>query len=503
MKALSPLTAIICLCLALASRAQVPPAPPREFRGLWVATVNNIDWPSRPGLSTQQQQSELTAILDAALALHLNAVFLQVRPNCDALYESELEPWSEYLTGVMGRAPFPYYDPLDFAVAQAHKRGLELHAWINPFRVRSLDLKTAVARDFVSRRHPEMVRRYGKYLWLDPTLRETRDYCLRVITDLVHRYDIDGVHFDDYFYPYREKVNNKEIDFPDDLSWARYRAAGGKLARNDWRRDNIDQFIQAVYAAIKAEKPWVKFGVSPFGIWRPQHPLPVKGLDSYDVLFSDSRLWFEKGWVDYLAPQLYWPVDSKDQNFGALLQWWSEQNPLHRHLWPGIRVGGWPAIAATNDARETVREIEATRRQPGASGDILWHVRPLFQTNTAVAAALLRDVYGEPALVPASPWLSASNPPAPLLAVKVNGDSFKLKWKSGSDYDPWQWVLEKKVGARWLMEIYPSTVRETSFVAPQESLRPSSIALAAVNRYGNLSAWAIETPTNALSAPAP
>jgi len=505
MRLLFLFVAIACLFFGVCfpTGAQVPPPPLREFRGLWVATVNNIDWPSRAGLSTPQQQAELTAILDAALALHFNAVFLQVRPDCDALYESQIEPWSEYLTGAMGRAPFPYYDPLDFAVAEAHKRGIELHAWINPFRVRSLDLKTAVSHNFITHRHPEMVRRYGKYLWLDPTLQETREYCLRVVADLVHRYDIDGIHFDDYFYPYREKVDNREIEFPDDQSWSRYRATGGKLGRNDWRRDNINEFIQSVYAAIKAERPWVKFGVSPFGIWRPQHPVSVKGLDSYDVLFSDSRLWLEKGWVDYLAPQLYWPVDSKDQNFGALLQWWSEQNSLHRHLWPGIKVGGWPGIPANRDAHEVIREIEATRSHVGVTGNILWHTRPLFQTNTAVAPALLREVYMEPALAPASPWLSTSNPPAPLLTVKLSGDSFKLKWKSATDYDPWQWVLEKKVGARWITEVYPPAVHETTFLAPQESLRPSAIALAAVNRYGNLSPWSLETPTNSAVVPTP
>lgn len=474
--------------------ADVPPAPRREFRGLWVATVNNVDWPSRPGLTTQQQQSELIAILDGAVALRLNAIILQVRPDCDALYESEIEPWSEYLTGTMGHAPFPYYDPLDFAVREAHKRGLELHAWINPFRVRSLDHKGAVAHDFITHRHPEMVRRYGHYLWLDPALAETRAYTLSVIKDIVHRYDIDGFHLDDYFYPYREKANNKDIDFPDSAAWARYRAEGGKLARNDWRRHNIDQFVEAAYTLIKREKPWVKFGVSPFGIWRPQNPPQVKGLDAYDVLFADSRQWLQRGWLDYLAPQLYWPMDAKDQSFSALLKWWTEQNPLRRHLWPGMKIGDWRGLRDADSAREVAREIQAIRTEPGAAGLILWHARPLLQNLGGVASALSRDINAEPALVPASPWLDSTSPPPPRLNVKIEGDKVRLDWKSGSDRDPWQWVLEKKVGEHWLTEIYPGSVTGTFFIAPEAKFRPSAMALAAVDRCGALSPWAFGLP---------
>ncbi|MDW8310812.1 MAG: family 10 glycosylhydrolase, partial [Verrucomicrobiales bacterium] len=257
---------------AAPDRAITPPSPAREFRGAWVATVKNIDWPSRPGLTADQQKAELTAMLDQAARLKLNAILLQVRPACDALYASRFEPWSPYLTGRMGKPPEPYYDPLEFAVTQAHRRGLELHAWFNPYRalVKSPDLE--VAPTHVSRKRPELVRDYGKYLWLDPGDPAVQDYSISVVLDVVRRYDVDGVHFDDYFYPYPEKGSDgTEMDFPDEPTWKKYGLRSG-LSRDDWRRQNVNGFIQRLYRSIKAAKPWVKFGISPFGIWRPGHP---------------------------------------------------------------------------------------------------------------------------------------------------------------------------------------------------------------------------------------
>jgi len=299
----------------------VPPAPLREFRAAWIATVGNIDWPSRKTLSTQEQKAELLAILDRAAQLKLNALIFQVRPACDALYASRIEPWSEYLTSTMGQPPEPFYDPLDFAVEEAHKRGLELHAWFNPYRARLLAAGSPAAPNHVSKTRPQLVRQYGKYLWLDPGERAVQDYSLSVIMDVVNRYDVDGIHFDDYFYPYKEKdAEGKELDFPDDASWRRF-GAGGKLSRDDWRRENVNLFIERVYKSIKAAKPWVKFGISPFGIWRPGNPPQIKGFDAFAELYADSRKWLANGWVDYFAPQLYWPIDPPDQSFPVLLRW--------------------------------------------------------------------------------------------------------------------------------------------------------------------------------------
>ncbi|MGH7975233.1 MAG: glycoside hydrolase family 10 protein, partial [Limisphaerales bacterium] len=236
----------------------VPPLPPREFRGAWIATVANIDWPSKPGLPVAQQKAELISLLDRAAQLKLNAVIFQVRSACDAMYASPLEPWSEYLTGTQGKAPQPFYDPLAFAIAEAHKRGLELHAWFNPFRARNFQAKSPAAADHISRTHPELVRKYGGELWLDPGEPAVREHVLRVVMDVVRRYDIDGVQFDDYFYPYPKKNSyGEEMDFPDYATWKKY---GNGLSRDNWRRQNINQFIQTIYQNIKAVKPWVKFG---------------------------------------------------------------------------------------------------------------------------------------------------------------------------------------------------------------------------------------------------
>lgn len=473
--------------LGAAIGGDMPPPVPREFRGIWVATVNNIDWPSKPGLSTREQQAELIALLDRAAALHLNAVIFQVRSSCDALYDSKIEPWSEYLTGRMGQAPSPFYDPLAFAISEAHKRGLELHAWFNPYRVASRDSKEPVAPNHISRRHPELVRAYGKYLWLDPTEQATRDYSLRVIMDVVRRYNIDGVHFDDYFYPYPEKENapgGAEIEFPDAVAWRRYEREGGKMSRGDWRRDNVSRFVEAVYRNIKKEKPWVKFGISPFGIWRPGNPSQVTGLDAYDKLYCDARKWLAEGWVDYIAPQLYWPIDQKAQSFPALLQWWMAQNPQHRHVWAGMRAGGWKGVS--DEAEEVGREIDLTRKQNGAPGVILWHARPLMGDETGIARALETKIFSTQALVPAYPWLSRHPPPAPVISARIENGELELKWIPTVKI-PWLTAVQKEIDGKWTTEIFGSE-------RLSESVKTNlleAIAVTTVGHSGELSPPAI------------
>ena len=477
-----------CAVLA-ASSAQMggdesPPPIHREFRGLWVATVDNIDWPSQRGLDTGHQKQELLAILDRAVALRLNVIIFQVRGSCDAFYDSKIEPWSEYLTGRMGQAPSPFYDPLEFAVTEAHKRGLELHAWFNPYRARARDLKTPISTNHVTIKHPELVRVYGKYLWLDPGAQGTRDYSLGVVMDVVRRYDIDGVHFDDYFYPYPEKAGKEDLEFPDDASWQHYQAQGGKLSRSDWRRENVDRFVEGVHDAIKKEKPWVKFGISPFGIWRPNHPQQITGFDSYEKIYSDSRKWLTEGWLDYCAPQLYWPVSQKAQSFPVLLQWWATQNKRHRTLLAGMKVTGWKNI--TDDAKEEGREIELTREQPDASGVILWHAKPLLRNTNGVADILRNLVYAEAALVPPSPWLEADAPGKPLLQGKLEDGALQLTWKSSAG-PVRQWVLQKKTNGHWSTEILPeSKMEETIKPGPGDAL-PDYVALFGVSRLSNLS----------------
>jgi uncharacterized lipoprotein YddW (UPF0748 family) len=384
----------------------------REFRGAWVASVSNIDWPSRAGLPVDQQKQELTAILDKAVELNLNAIIFQVRPAADALYASKLEPWSPYLTGEMGRAPEPFYDPLEFAVEEAHRRGLQLHAWFNPYRVRMDGGRGKPSPDHSSQSRKKIVRKYGEMLWFDPGEPKAEDHFIAVLNDVVKRYDIDGVHIDDYFYPYQvTDKKGKIVPFPDTASYRRAVRRGEKLERDDWRRQNVNRLIERMYREVKQAKPWVLVGISPFGIWRPDNPPGIAGLDQYSTLYADARLWLQEGWLDYMTPQLYWRVDSEKQSYPKLLAWWSEQNVKQRHLWPGnftSRVRRSPDAKETATvwpAEELVRQIEATRAQPGATGNVHFSMKALMRNYDGIADTLKAGVYSEPALVPESPWL--------------------------------------------------------------------------------------------------
>ena len=410
----------LCSALALALFPAVaaadPPPLKREFRAIWVATVANIDWPSKKGLSADEQKTELVAMFDRFKALNFNAIVLQVRPMADALYESKLEPWSEYLTGEQGRSPG--YDPLAFAVAEAHKRGLELHAWFNPYRAKGPSSKSAPAANHLTATRPDLAKEYGKHHWLNPTHPVVQKHSLAVMLDAVMRYDIDGVHMDDYFYPYPEKdAAEAEIPFPDDDTWDLYQQAGGRLARDDWRRAAVNTFVRQLYADVKAAKPWVKVGISPFGIWRPGNPEGIAGFDQYAKLYADARLWLRQGWVDYYTPQLYWPIKQEPQSYPKLLSWWAGQNVKHRHLWPGnapYRVAGqgWPV-------QEVADQIELTRKL-GAGGNVHFSAKPILRDPDGLGK-MFEKVYAEPALVPASPWLGRGKPNKPGVVVVGDG----------------------------------------------------------------------------------
>ena len=354
-----------------------------EFRGAWVATVHNLDWPSKPGLSPTQQKAELRAIFNRAAELKLNAILLQVRPASDALYVSRREPWSAFLTGEQGVGPG--YDPLAYAIAEAHARGIELHAWVNPFRA-ATGSKAPPAANHVSRTHPEWIRSYGGQKWIDPGVPEARRYVIDVILDIVRRYDIDGLHIDDYFYPYPAGG----ADFPDGVTWARRGAASG-LSRADWRRDNVNRFVEEMYHAVKAEKQSVRVGISPFGIWRPGVPASIEAnLDSYAHLFADSRKWLAEGWCDYLAPQLYWSCEPAKQSFPVLLDWWRAQSREGKPIWPGIAT---ERIGAARPATEIARQIALTRQGSSQPGHIHWSMKALMRNQGGVVTVLKQNVY--------------------------------------------------------------------------------------------------------------
>ncbi|CAN5180219.1 hypothetical protein BH20VER2_BH20VER2_03310 [soil metagenome] len=359
-----------------------------EFRGAWVASVHNIDWPSKPGLPAATQQAQLRAILDRAAELKLNAILLQVRPASDALYQSSKEPWSQFLSGRQGVSPG--YDPLEFAIREAHARGIELHVWLNPFRA-ATSSGASLAPNHVAKKHPEWVRRVGNQLWVDPGEPAARAYVLEVIADIVRRYDIDGVHIDDYFYPYPLKPG--QATFPDDASWERHGAKSG-LSRPDWRRENINDFVRSMYRTVKGTKSRVRVGISPFGIWRPGVPATTEAqLDAYGQLFADSRKWLAEGWCDYLAPQLYWGIRPAKQSFPVLLDWWRAQS-RGKDVWPGIATD---RIGAARPAQEIVDQIALTRRGTNSPGHIHWSMKSLMRNQGGVADLLRAGPYAEAA----------------------------------------------------------------------------------------------------------
>ncbi|HWJ14951.1 MAG TPA: family 10 glycosylhydrolase [Gemmatimonadaceae bacterium] len=451
---------------ALATRiaaAQAPQPVDREFRAVWVATVGNIDWPSKQGLSTWEQQRELLAILDRVVALNMNAVVFHIRPGADALYASPYEPWSQYITGRQGRGPEPPWDPLAFAVEQAHKRGLELHAWFNPYRA-AYNRDTAIARTHIAKTNPKLVRQYGRFLWMDPGDPEVRRRSLRAIVDVVKRYDVDGVHIDDYFYPYPENdASGKRIDFPDSETYDKYVASGGKLAKDDWRRSNVDKLIEAMYKGVHAAKPWVRVGISPFGIWRPGNPAQIKGFDAYAEIYADSKKWLQNGWADYFVPQLYWPIAPPDQSFPVLYDWWLSQNTKHRHMWPGLATY---RISETGQRRitsqEIVAEIDTMRARNTSLGHIHFNMTALMKGPDSLNERLLSR-YAFPALVPASPWLGAKAPGAPSARIvhdTATGDLvMRLTPAQGGGERVWLWTVRSYANGRWVNEVLPGWLR--------------------------------------------
>jgi uncharacterized lipoprotein YddW (UPF0748 family) len=377
--------------LTLLATPTLAAEPKPEFRGVWVATVANIDWPSKPGLPVEEQKKELVALFNRCEKLHLNAVIFQVRPMCDALYESKLEPWSSFLTGKQGESPG--YDPLKLAVEEAHKRGMELHAWFNPYRAWSPSAKGEPAANHLVKTRPDLAKQYGKHHWLIPTEPEVLKHSLAVVLDVVKRYDVDGVHMDDYFYPYPETdAAMRETPFPDDESWTAYEKTGGKLDRDDWRRDAVNRFVKALYEEVHKAKPWVKVGISPFGIWRLGNPPSVQGFDQYGKLYADARLWLNEGWVDYFTPQLYWAIGAEKQSYPKLLEWWANENTKGRHLWVGNNAG-------RHSPEEISNQVKLTREVAG--GNVWFSEKSLRRAK----AEALAELYAEKAKVPETPWL--------------------------------------------------------------------------------------------------
>ncbi|WP_127794285.1 glycoside hydrolase family 10 protein [Agromyces sp. LHK192] len=389
----------------------------RELRAMWISSVVNIDWPSKTGLSAADQQAEFLRWLDVAAQFNLNAVFVQVRPTADAFWPSPLEPWSQYLTGVQGQDPG--YDPLAFIVDEAHRRNLELHAWYNPYRVSMQADPTKLVPEHPARVHPEWIWPYGGKLYFDPGLPEVQEHIQQAIMHSVEHYDLDGVHFDDYFYPYA--VAGQTI--PDAATYAAHGAGFADIA--DWRRENVNTFVRSISERIKATKPWVKFGISPFGIWRNAATDPAgsatSGSQSYDMQFADTRKWVVEGWLDYINPQIYWQFGLAVADYAALVPWWADvAEASGTHLYIGealykVTSGVFTDPAELSNHLDFDRQVDADRAP--VHGNVYFSANHV-PADPQGAMTLLRDRhYPTPAIVPAMPWLPETDVRTPVLAV--------------------------------------------------------------------------------------
>lgn len=420
---------VLFLSVLFVEMLYADPFPKRELRGVWIATVANIDWPSRSGLPIAQQQAELIEILDNHQRAGINAVFLQIRPSADAFYAISNEPWSRFLTGAPGKSPSPHYDPLEFAIEEAHKRGMELHPWFNPYRATFDLIKNNVTVDHITWKKPDWFFTYGGKKWFDPGIPEVREYIIGVIMNVVRNYDIDGVHFDDYFYPYPD--GNKPI--PDGNTFKKY---GGEFKNvADWRRNNVNVLVEALSDSIRATKHHLRFGISPFGIWDNAKDNPMgsetNGFSGYRQLYADALKWTSEGWIDYVIPQLYFPFYYKPAPYEKLVDWWSKHSN-GRHLYIGhasYRVAnnnsGWENRSQIPD------QIRYLRNDPNSQGSVFYSSKSIAGNLSGIRDSLQYDLYKYKALPPSMEWLDAVPPLSPSnLQVELleNGTSTLLRW---------------------------------------------------------------------------
>lgn len=410
------------------------PEIPREFRGVWIATVANIDWPVSGTDSWEKQKKDFLALLDYYKGLHFNAVIVQIRTSGDALYPTKLAPWSKYLTGQQGTAPKTQEDPLNWMIEAAHQRGLEFHAWLNPYRA-TMDLNTAGLNpnhDF--HKHRNWMLKYGSKWYYDPGLPEVKTHLLQIIDEVVENYDIDAIHFDDYFYPYREP----NLEFPDQASYAAHKKPG--QSKDDWRRQNVDELILALSQTIKSKKPWVQFGISPFGVWRNQSKDPKgsptqAGQTNYDDLFADVLKWMKNGWIDYLIPQLYWSMEHRLASHRILADWWSNNSyGVPVYLGNGPYKIQEDSDAAWKEPKELITQVHYGRTLPQIHGNAFFSARSIYTKNQDIAQLLKKEVYEQPVLPPAfEPKTPLSISPPVVLYIQGSPGKIQIKLEKGLD----------------------------------------------------------------------
>ncbi len=413
--------------------------PKRQLRAVWVASVANIDWPTQTGLSVAVQQQQFIAILDKVQQMHMNAVVVQIRPTADALYPSKLFPWSQWLTGVQGQDPG--YDPLAFMVKEAHQHNIQFHAWFNPYRI-SLDTDLSkLAPNNPAILHPDWVISYGGKLYFNPGLPAVRQYITAGIMEVVNNYDIDGVHFDDYFYPYPVAGQT----FPDQATYQQYGAGFSTIG--DWRRDNVNQLVRGLSLAIKQAKPYVQFGISPFGVWRNQSTDPTgsatqAGVQDYDDLYADTRAWIKNNWIDYIVPQIYWNIGFPPAAYDVLVAWWShEVAGSHVQLYTGMAVYKIGLPGAWSDPNQMPAQLALNLQYPQVQGAMFFSMKELFANPLGFTDNLSNNIYKYPALVPVAPTADGKVPqrlgllPAyqTSAGVTLNWLDFNQSWLNGDD----------------------------------------------------------------------
>tara|TARA_Y100000739_G_C20597128_1_gene460931 strand:+ start:197 stop:1795 length:1599 start_codon:yes stop_codon:yes gene_type:complete len=404
--------------------------PKRELRSAWITTFTNLDWPSTKGLTSLQQKKEFLNIVSDFQNNSINAVIGQIRASSDAFYKSKLSPWSEWLTGQQGEAPDSDFDPLKFMVDECHKRNMEFHAWFNPFRAVSHVKFSSISNDHITRKKPEWFFKYGNTLYYNPGIPEVRKYICNVVKEVVQNYDIDGVHFDDYFYPYT--IKGEKI--PDDKEFNLY--SRGCESKEDWRRDNINLLIQEVAQVIKIEKKHVKFGVSPLAIWRnhkqdPKGSFTNSGQSSYDNLYCDTKLWIEESWVDYMAPQLYWSTSNKFANYNHLINWWTK-NEYNRHLYVGHAIYKLDTQNRHSfETEELIKQVNIARQNGKVNGNIYFRAKAFVSNHQNFQKTISESIYKYPSLIPAMTWIDSISPSKPTkLKAKINEGKISLRWKS-------------------------------------------------------------------------
>lgn len=484
------ITATLCTLLSLHLIAQK--APQYEFRAVWIATVENIDWPSKKGLPVEQQKAEFIKLLNMHQRNGMNAVVMQIRPVADAFYPSRFEPWSEYLTGTQGLPPDPYYDPLQFMIEETHKRGMEFHAWMNPYRAVFNINHSSIAPGHITRLFPQWFVDYGGTRYFDPGNPQVREHVNRVVKDLVERYDLDAIHFDDYFYPYR--IPGKE--FPDEASYVKY---GNAMAKDDWRRSNVDTIIRMLGETIKSANPRVKFGISPFGVWRnsakdPRGSASKAGQTNYDDLYADILLWLEKGWIDYVAPQLYWETSHKIVGFYMLLDWWAK-NTYGKQLYigQGIYRALEPKSYAWKNRNELPNQIKAIRANPNVSGSIYFSSATFAKNPNGWCDTLQNNYYKYPALVPPMRWIDSIPPIAPL-KEELSDDQVRLYYRGAEPVKAFAvYTLPpgeiEEISNATLVKVMVADKTVDIYLSAITSRKDERIFVACVDRNNNVSEW--------------